>query len=364
MADVLTDEKQKNDYSFVLPIQTSFFNGITLFSESFFGPYIRKIIMPSSIVTIGNAIVDIIAKADDQFIIDQGMEKSAMNLIDGPRASSLYDAIGPATEMSGGSAANTAVGVSSFGGDAGFIGKISHDILGRVFNHDIKASGVEFSAAYADDYQTACSMILVTPDTERTMNTFLGACITLAPDDMNEEMIAGADWVYLEGYLFDAPEGPACYQRVADIAKANQTKLAVSLSDAWCVERHHDALTSYLADHTDLVFGNEDELLSLFPGDRNAALKRLPSLVEEAAITLGNKGSIALNTRDRVHVEADTDVTVVDTTGAGDLYAAGYLFGRQRGDNLMRSAELATVAATEIISHIGARPVANLAEKA
>ena len=320
--------------------------------------------MSSSVVTIGNAIVDIIAKADDQLIIDQGMEKSAMNLIDGARAAELYDVIGPATEMSGGSAANTAVGVANFGGDAGFIGKISHDILGRVFSHDINAAGVEFSAAYADDHQTACSMILVTPDTERTMNTFLGACITLAPDDMNEEMIAKADWVYLEGYLFDAPEGPGCYQRVADIAKANDTKLAISLSDAWCVERHHDALTTYLADHTDLVFGNEDELLSLFPGDFDQALARLPELVEEAAITMGSKGSIALNAQEQVKVSADTSIKVVDTTGAGDLYAAGYLFGRQRGDGLMRSAELATIAATEIISHIGARPVDSLAAKA
>ena len=320
--------------------------------------------MPASVVTIGNAIVDIIAKADDQFIIDQGMEKSAMNLIDGDRASQLYDSIGPATEMSGGSAANTAVGISSFGGMAGYIGKISHDILGRVFTHDIKAAGVDFAAAYADDHQTACSMILVTPDTERTMNTFLGACITLEPDDMDEALIANADWVYLEGYLFDAPAGPDCYQRVADIAAAHNTKLAVSLSDAWCVERHHDALTNYLANHTDLVFGNEDELLSLFPGNVEDALSKMPDLVEEAAITLGAKGSIAINTHDRAQVSADNTVKVVDTTGAGDLYAAGYLFGRQRGDGLERSAELATIAATEIISHIGARPLENLAEHA
>jgi sugar/nucleoside kinase (ribokinase family) len=319
--------------------------------------------MSTSIVTIGNAIVDIIAKANDQFIIDQGMEKSAMNLIDGERASHLYDVIGPAIEMSGGSAANTAVGVSSLGCEAGFIGKISRDTLGRIFNHDIKAAGVEFSPAYAEDHQTACSMILVTPDTERTMNTFLGACITLAPEDMNEEMIANADFVYLEGYLFDAPEGPECYQCVADIAKANGTKLAVSLSDAWCVERHHDALMAYLANHTDLLFGNEEELLNLFPGDLETALGKLPDLVEEAAITLGNKGSIALKAKTRAKVKADTTVKVVDTTGAGDLYAAGYLFGRQRGDDLERSAQLATIAATEIISHVGARPLDNLAEQ-
>lgn len=319
---------------------------------------------PASIVTIGNAIVDIIAKADDQFIQDQGMEKSAMNLIDGARASQLYDAIGPAIEISGGSAANTAVGVTSFGGSAGFIGKISDDVLGKVFAHDIRAAGVSFPPVYDPDNQTACSIILVTPDSERTMNTFLGACITLNADDMNEELIAKADWAYLEGYLFDAPAGPDCYQRVAEIAKASGTKLALSLSDAWCVERHHDALMTFMADHTDLVFGNEDELLSLFPGDFDAALNRLPELVAEAAITRGAGGSIALTAHDRVAVPADQDIKVMDTTGAGDLYAAGYLFGRQRGDGLERSAQLATTAASEIISHLGARPMESLAAKA
>lgn len=317
----------------------------------------------ASIVTIGNAIVDIISKADDQFIIDQGMEKSAMNLIDGDRASQLYDAIGPAMEVSGGSAANTAVGISSFGGSAGFIGKISEDLLGKVFTHDISAAGVAFPPVYDADHPTACSFILVTPDTERTMNTYLGACITLNEDDMNEELIAGADWVYLEGYLFDAPRGPGCYQRVAEIAHANNTKLALSLSDAWCVERHYDALTGFIANHADLIFGNEDELLSLFPGDFDAAVKRLPELVAEAAITKGAGGSMAVTSGEVVDVPAQQDIKVVDTTGAGDLYAAGYLFGRQRGDGLERSAQLATIAASEVISHIGARPLDRLADQ-
>ena len=317
----------------------------------------------ASIVTIGNAIVDIISKADDQFIIDQGMEKSAMNLIDGDRASQLYDAIGPAMEVSGGSAANTAVGISSFGGSAGFIGKISEDLLGKVFTHDISAAGVAFPPVYDADHPTACSFILVTPDTERTMNTYLGACITLNEDDMNEELIAGADWVYLEGYLFDAPRGPGCYQRVAEIAHANNTKLALSLSDAWCVERHYDALTGFIANHADLIFGNEDELLSLFPGDFDAAVKRLPELVAEAAITKGAGGSMAVTSGEVVAVPAQQDIKVVDTTGAGDLYAAGYLFGRQRGDGLERSAQLATIAASEVISHIGARPLDRLADQ-
>ena len=203
----------------------------------------------------------------------------------------------------------------------------------------------------------------MTPDTERTMNTYLGACITLNEDDMNEELIAGADWVYLEGYLFDAPRGPGCYQRVAEIAHANNTKLALSLSDAWCVERHYDALTGFIADHADLIFGNEDELLSLFPGDFDAAVKRLPELVAEAAITKGAGGSMAVTSGEVVSVPAQQDIKVVDTTGAGDLYAAGYLFGRQRGDGLERSAQLATIAASEVISHIGARPLDRLADQ-
>ena len=318
-----------------------------------------------SIVTVGNAIVDIISQADDAFIMSQGMEKSAMNLIDGARAESLYDAIGPAMEVSGGSAANTAVGISNLGGNSGFIGKISDDTLGAIFRHDITAAGVDFTAAYADEEQTACSFILVTPDTQRTMNTFLGACLTLTPDDMDEELIAGADWVYLEGYLFDAPEGPACYQRVADIAHANGTKVSVALSDAWCVDRHYDALTGFLANHADLIFGNEDELMSLFPDEVNtaAALARLPELAEEAAITLGANGSIAVTSAAQVAVNADRSIKVVDTTGAGDLYAAGYLFARQRQDDLGRAGEIATIAATEIISHIGARPLEDLSKK-
>jgi len=314
------------------------------------------------IVTIGNAIVDIIARADDRFIIDQGMQKSAMNLIDAERASSLYDAIGPATEISGGSAANTAVGIVACGGQAGFIGKISDDMLGRIFSHDIQAAGVKFTPVYAEGNQTASSTILVTPDTERTMNTHLGASITLGPDDMDEDLIAGAEWVYLEGYLFDAPAGPNCYARVAEIARASQTKVAVSLSDAWCVERHHAALSAFLAEHTHLVFGNEDEILTLFPGPFDAAIRQITNMVEEAVITCGAAGSLAVRGEGKARVAADTNLRVVDTTGAGDLYAGGYLFARQKGHDLETSARIATIAASEVISHIGARPQEDLTQ--
>ncbi|XDZ65581.1 adenosine kinase [Alphaproteobacteria bacterium LSUCC0684] len=314
------------------------------------------------IVTIGNAIVDIIALADDQFIIDQGMQKSAMNLIDAERASSLYDAIGPATEISGGSAANTAVGIVACGGQAGFIGKISEDMLGRIFSHDIQAAGVMFTPVYAEGNQTASSTILVTPDTERTMNTHLGASITLGPDDMDEDLIAGAEWVYLEGYLFDAPAGPDCYARVAEIARASRTKVAVSLSDAWCVERHHTALSAFLAEHTSLVFGNEDEILTLFPGPFDAAIRQVTAMVEEAVITCGAAGSLVVRGDSQARVAADTNLRVVDTTGAGDLYAGGYLFARQKGHDLETSARIATIAASEVISHIGARPQEDLSQ--
>ncbi len=322
--------------------------------------------MPSpSIVTIGNAIVDIIAQSDDAFIHQEGMDKNAMNLIDGARATSLYEMIGPAMEISGGSAANTAAGIASLGGNSGFIGKIADDTMGQIFHHDIKKAGVEFTPAYADENQTACSIILVTPDTQRTMNTFLGASVALTPDDMDEDMIAAADWVYLEGYLFDAPLGPACYQRVADIAHFHQTKVSVSLSDAWCVQRHYDDLTAFLANHTDLIFGNEDELMSLFPDEDNIAdaLHRLPELTPEAVITLGKNGSIIIAGDATIAVDARHPAKVLDTTGAGDLYAAGYLFGRQMQLDFNQSARIATLAATEIITHIGARPQVSLAKK-
>jgi sugar/nucleoside kinase (ribokinase family) len=315
-----------------------------------------------SIVTIGNALVDIITQADDAFIESQKMVKSAMNLVDAEESKVIYDAVGPATEISGGSAANTAVGIVSCGGKSGFIGKIARDVLGQIFEHDITAAGVVFHPAYDDHRVTASSIIIVTPDTERTMNTHLGACIALGPDDMNEAMIAEADWVYLEGYLFDNPEGPACFNRTATIARDNDTKLAVTMSDSWCVERHHAALTTFIADHADLIFGNENEITTLTKTDFEKAVKMMPELVAETVITRGGEASVVIDSSDVIIVPVENDVVVVDTTGAGDLFAGGYLFGRQKELSLERSAQIGALAAAEVISHIGARPETVLAD--
>lgn len=313
------------------------------------------------IVTIGNAIVDIIARAEDQFIAEQGMNKGGMQLLDMQGAAQLYDAIGPAVEISGGSAANTAVGIVSCGGKAGFIGKLAEDEMGRIFTHDITAAGVEYSPAYADGERTASCIVLVTPDAQRTMNTHLGATLHLQPGDIDPERIACADWAYLEGYLFDAPGGPDCYAHVAEIARANGTKLALSLSDAWCVDRHRTDLQSFIQDKVDLLFGNEIEIESLTGQQGDAMLSALPDLAGEVAVTLGEKGSVIVTAAGQTHIGAQDGVNVVDTTGAGDLYAGGYLYARHHGASEAEAGRIGTIAAAEIISHIGARPETPLA---
>jgi sugar/nucleoside kinase (ribokinase family) len=316
----------------------------------------------ASIVTVGNAIVDVIAKATDQFIAEQGMMKNAMNLIDADRATTLYDAIGPATEVSGGSAANTAVGISLLGGHAGFIGKVGTDMLARIFRHDIKAVGVKALLAADADLQTACSYILITPDKKRTMNTYLGASIALKPEDMNADAIAAADIVYIEGYLYDAPDGPACWDKMATVAREAGTKIAISLSDGWCVERHRPAMHQFIKDHCDMVLCNSEEAEIMFQTDKDNAIRQMRQLVAEAAITDGENGSIAFAGNDLVSITPDPDIAVMDTTGAGDLYASGYLYARHNGADLDMAIKLATITASEAISHIGARPQADLIE--
>jgi len=320
--------------------------------------------MPNSaaILTIGNAIVDVIAQASDDFVTEQGMMKNAMNLIDAERADQLYQAIGPATESSGGSAANTAAGIAFLGGNAGFIGKVGEDILGRIFRHDIEAIGVDLHVAIDAQLQTACSYILVTPDKKRTMNTYLGASIELRPEDMNPAAIAAADIVYIEGYLYDAPAGPACWDKIVDIAKAAGTKIAISLSDEWCVDRHRKAMVDFITQHTDIVLCNLDEVKLLFQTDKENAIQQLRQMVAEAAITDGPHGSLAFAGDDIAETDADLDVQVLDTTGAGDLYASGYLYARHKGASLKDAISLARLTASEVISHIGARPQTDLRE--
>ncbi len=322
--------------------------------------------MPNSaaILTIGNAIVDVIAQASDDFVKDQGMIKNAMNLIDAARADDLYQAIGPATESSGGSAANTAAGIAFLGGNAGFIGKVGEDALGRIFNHDISAVGVDLHVAIDPQLQTACSYILVTPDKKRTMNTYLGASIELRPDDMNAAAIAAADVVYIEGYLYDAPAGPACWDKIVEIAKAAGTKIAISLSDEWCVDRHRAAMVDFITQHTDMVLCNLDEAKLLFQTDKENAIQQLRQMVGEAAITDGPNGSLAFAGDDMAEIDADLDIQVLDTTGAGDLYASGYLYARHKGASLQDAISLARLTASEVISHIGARPHTDLKQMA
>lgn len=318
----------------------------------------------AKIVTIGNAIVDVIAQATDQFITDQGMMKNSMNLIDADRASTLYDAIGPAIEVSGGSAANTAVGITLLGGHAGFIGKVGEDLLGRIFRHDINAVGVDTFLATEPDFQTACSYILVTPDKQRTMNTYLGASIALKPEDMNDEAIVAADIVYIEGYLYDAPDGPACWDKIAKVARQAGTKIAISLSDGWCVERHRQAMHQFVKDHCDMVLCNSEEAKLLFKADKDDAIRQMRQLVDEAAITDGANGSIAFAGDNITSISPKKNLPVMDTTGAGDLYASGYLYARYNGSDLDTAIKLATITASEVISHIGARPQIDLIELA
>ena len=315
------------------------------------------------ILTIGNAIVDIIARADDDFIEAQGMNKGGMNLIDTPEeAARLYDAIGPAVEASGGSAANTAAGVVSCGGQAGFIGKIGDDHIGGIFTHDITAAGVEYTPALHSGERTATSIVLVTPDAQRTMNTHLGACRHLEAGDVDPERVAAAEWVYFEGYLFDNPDGPACYERVAGIAAEAGTKIAFTLSDAWCVDRHRGALEALVFGGVDLLFGNEMEVERATGLKGDAMLDAAPRLAGEIAVTRSEKGSVVLAGEDILAVPAQTGLAVSDATGAGDMYAAGYLCARLNGGDRREAAMNGTAAAAEVITHMGARPEQRLSD--
>ncbi len=320
------------------------------------------------VVGIGNAIVDIIARCDDSFLAAHDLPKGHMQLIDTQAAERLYQAMGPGVEVSGGSAANTMAGLASFGARAGFIGKVADDQLGEVFRHDLTAAGVSYQTAPAGNGSqapTARCLILVTPDGERTMSTFLGASVELGNGEIAEQVIADAAITYLEGYLFDPPEARAAFHRAATIAAQAGRKVALSLSDGFCVDRHRAAFRSLIAGGVDILFANEDEICALY---ETTDFARACAAVQEecalAALTRGAKGSVVVADGDVLEVPAEAVETVVDTTGAGDLYAAGFLFGLSRGDDLATCARLGGLAAAEIISHIGARPAVSLSELA
>jgi sugar/nucleoside kinase (ribokinase family) len=316
------------------------------------------------VVGIGNALVDVIAHHDDTFIHAHGLAKGSMTLIETDRAVSLYKALGTGIEMSGGSAANTMTGVASFGSRAAYIGKVADDDLGEVFGHDLHAVGVLFpnKPAAAADAPTGRCLIVVTPDAQRTMNTFLGMSSLLTPDDVDDAVVAAAKLVYLEGYLWDRPEAKEAYRKAARVAHAAGGQVSLTLSDSFCVDRHRDGFRDLVTGDVDLLFANESELLALYEVDSfAAAVEAVRRDVHVAAVTCGARGSVVISPDEIIEVPAEPVEMVIDTTGAGDLYAAGFLHGYTTGLPLARCGELGSIAAAEVISHVGARPLVPLA---
>jgi sugar/nucleoside kinase (ribokinase family) len=314
------------------------------------------------VVGIGNAIVDVLARADEGFLALHDLVKGAMTLVDGPRATALYAAMGSAIEVSGGSAANTIAGVASLGARAGFIGKVGRDALGEVFRHDIRAGGVVFETpAAASPTPTARCLIVVTPDAQRTMSTYLGASVEIEPEDVDVALISRAKVTYLEGYLWDPPSAKAAFLKAAEAAHAAGRKVALSLSDGFCVERHRAEFRQLLGRHVDILFANEWEIRSLWEvTDFDAALQATRGVCELAALTRSARGSVIL-AGEEIHVaDAAPVAKLVDTTGAGDLYAAGFLYGYTRGLPAYDCARIGAIAAAEVISHFGARPETRL----
>ena len=320
----------------------------------------------TDVLGVGNAIVDVLAHADDRFLQENELTKGAMTLIDAGRAEALYSKMTDTVECSGGSAGNTMAGIASFGGRAGYIGKVKDDRLGRVFADDIRNGGVGYETGPAPDGPaTGRCLVLVTPDAQRTMQTFLGASATLTPDDIDPDAISAAQITYLEGYLWDPPPAKEAFIRAADIAHAAGRQVALSLSDSFCVDRHREEFRRLIEEHVDVVFANEDEVLSLYQtSDFEEAAEALQGNCDVAAVTRGASGSVILAPDERLVVEAVTLGEVVDTTGAGDLFAAGFLFGLTRSRDLAECGRLGSLAAGEIIRHFGARPETPLADLA
>ncbi len=316
------------------------------------------------VVGIGNAIVDVLARADERFLARHGLIKGAMTLVDAKTAGDLYDAMGPGIECSGGSAANTIAALASLGGAGAFIGKVRDDILGEVFAHDIRALGVAFDTPPATEgLPTARCLILVTSDAQRTMQTFLGACTGLGPGDIDPETVAASKITYLEGYLWDPPEAKKAFVKAATIAHEKSRLVSLSLSDPFCVDRHREEFRDLVENHVDVLFANEEEIKSLYKVSTfDAALQHVRPHCKIAALTRSAKGAVIVSGAEIHVVDAEPDVQVIDTTGAGDAFAAGFLFGLTRNDDLARCARLGSIAAAEAISHVGARPATSLAK--
>lgn len=318
------------------------------------------------VIGIGNAIVDIIGRCDEAYLAKIDAAKGSMRLVNADDVKKIYTTMGPAMEISGGSAANTIAGVASFGGKAAFIGTIADDEFGKIFTHDIHSIGVTFDTSpIANGAPTSRSLILVTPDGERTMNTFLGISTSLNETQLNHQLIEESEILYLEGYLFDEPQAKQAFRSALNTAKKANRKVALTLSDGFCVDRHRDEFLELIRAGIDILFANESEIKSLYQTESfDLAAKTVGADVRLAALTRSEKGSIIFADGKSIEIASEKIPAVVDTTGAGDLYASGFLFGYSRGFELPVCGQLASLAAAEIISHIGARPEVSLAELA
>lgn len=318
------------------------------------------------VVGIGNALVDVLSREEHSFVASQGLTPGSMTLIDEARAQELYKLMNAGIEISGGSAANTMVGIASFGGSAQYLGKVHDDQLGQVFAHDLRSTGVIYDVPFTQDGPaTGSCLVLVTPDGQRTMNTFLGASTQFSEADVDATAIAQAKVLYLEGYLFDDEQSQHAFRVAAEHAHAAGRQVAVTLSDGFCVDRHRGAFLDLFESHVDIVFANTDELCSLYETtDFDRALEAMKEEQVIAAVTRSELGSVIVNGTDLIEVSAQPVAEVVDTTGAGDLYAAGFLYGYCAGEDLKTCGALGSLAAAEVIAHVGARPQTSLSELA
>ena len=316
------------------------------------------------VLAIGNAIVDVIADADDAFLARHGLTKGSMRLIDEAEAEQLYADMGPGRELSGGSAGNTAAGLAALGCRAAFMGQVASDALGDIYRHDIESMGIRFLVPQRGDVgATARSLILVTPDAQRTMNTFLGAAQKLDRAAVDPQAIADSKILYLEGYLWDADQPREAMEAAIDHARSAGTKVAFTLSDGFVVERHRDDFLRLIDDDKiDILFANEHEFLHLAHGtELDAAISGFAGRVPTLVVTRSERGALACSGDERAHVRAEPIERLVDTTGAGDLFASGFLAGQARGSSLETSLRLGAIAASEVIQHYGARPELDLA---
>ena len=316
------------------------------------------------VAALGNAIVDVIVKVENSFLVDNSIEKGVMTVIDADQAEALYNKLVVETEMSGGSAANTVAGLASMGGRGAFIGKVRNDELGAIFQRDIRSLGVRFDTPPATSGAgTARCLVLVTEDAERTMNTYLGACVGLETEDVDADLIRASDVTYLEGYLWDPPGAKAAFRRALRIAHESGRAVALTLSDPFCVDRYREEFAELVAESVDILFANEREIISLYKAkDLTGAVRQVRSHCKVAALTLGARGSMVVSGSEVHTVEVAPVAQVVDTTGAGDMYAAGFLFGYTGGYDLATCGAYGSIAAAEVISHYGARPVTPLSE--